>query len=72
VVTSADEYRQNARDCLERAREANSLNDHAYWTGMAQLWLQFAQHLEGLERLVEDAKPLTGGFGDSSAPMGLN
>src|SRR5438128_1022445 len=57
-VSFAAEYRQNAYDCLSRAREAGSLNDQGYWAGMAQLWLQLAQHAEdydaGTDPLMAD------------------
>jgi hypothetical protein len=39
-------YRNSARDCMERARNAKSSDDRARWLARAQLWLQKAQETE--------------------------
>jgi hypothetical protein len=47
----SQEFRLRAERCLELAREAMTVESHAHWIAMAQLWLNlgnFAEELDGL------------------------
>ena len=41
-----DDFRSCARECLDRAQNADTLPQRNHWIGMAQLWLNLAQHIE--------------------------
>jgi hypothetical protein len=41
-----EHFRDNARTCLDHAQNAQTLQQRNHWVGMAQLWLNLAQHLE--------------------------
>ena len=42
----ADEYRNNAEECLAQARGAYFDTDHAAWLMMAEAWLRLAEDVE--------------------------
>lgn len=42
-MTSANEYRSNAEDCLRMASLASDERDKPLWITMAQSWLRLAQ-----------------------------
>jgi DnaJ-domain-containing protein 1 len=46
-MTSPDEYRQFARDCLALAKRARSPSERQILTDMAQLWTQIGARTEG-------------------------
>jgi hypothetical protein len=54
-VELADEFRSRAQRCLKLAQDAPTLEAQAHWLGMAQLWLNLAQHAE-----QQDAQFLSG------------
>ena len=56
----SEEFRTNAQDCFERARNARTLENRIYWLGMAQFWLQLAQHAEE-QATVRNADPSNAG-----------
>ena len=49
----ADEYRNNAEECLAQARGACFDNDHAVWLMMAEAWLRLAEDVERSWRNAE-------------------
>ena len=42
----AEDFRRNATECLERSREAKSVEAQAEWLSMAEFWYQLAQQTE--------------------------
>jgi len=51
VVSSAEKYRQHARECLRIAQTSRDDEDRAIWISLAQAWARLAQHDEGREDL---------------------
>jgi hypothetical protein len=45
-MSSADNYRTNAEDCLRMAKAAAEERDRPLWATMAQSWLRLAEHAE--------------------------
>jgi hypothetical protein len=45
-MTSAEEYRSNAEDCMRRANVASEERDRPLWLAMAQSWLRLAELFE--------------------------
>jgi hypothetical protein len=41
-----DEFRENARACLELARKADSVESEGHWLAMAQYWYDLAEDAE--------------------------
>ena len=54
----SEQFRKQARDCLEFSRTANSLKSQGYWVVMAQFWFNLAQHAEDREA-IESIDPST-------------
>jgi hypothetical protein len=42
----SDEFRENARACLELSRKADSLESQGHWVAMAQYWFDLAVQAE--------------------------
>jgi hypothetical protein len=42
----SDEFRENARACLELSRKADSLESQGHWVVMAQYWFDLAVQAE--------------------------
>jgi hypothetical protein len=45
-MSHEEQFRANAHMCLDHAQNAQTLQQRNHWVGMAQLWLNLAQHLE--------------------------
>ena len=45
-VNLAEDFRRNATECLERSREAKTVEAQAEWLSMAEFWYQLAQQTE--------------------------
>ena len=45
-MSTADDYRTNAEDCLRMAKAAAEERDRPLWATMAQSWLRLAEHAE--------------------------
>jgi hypothetical protein len=45
-MSTADDYRINAEDCLRMAKKAAEERDRPLWATMAQSWLRLAEHAE--------------------------
>ena len=54
-MSSADDYRTNAEDCLRMAKTAAEERDRPLWATMAQSWLRLAEHAERVEPTAADA-----------------
>jgi hypothetical protein len=45
-MRTPEQYRQNAADCHERARESENPADRQYWLQLARHWLKLAATIE--------------------------
>jgi hypothetical protein len=45
-MSSTNDYRSNAEDCLRRAEAAADDRDGPLWATMAQSWLRLAEHAD--------------------------
>jgi hypothetical protein len=45
-VNLAEDFYRNATECLERSREAKTVEAQAEWLSMADFWYQLAQQTE--------------------------
>jgi hypothetical protein len=45
-MSSANDYRTNAEDCLRMAKKASEERDRPLWATMAQSWLRLAEHAD--------------------------
>jgi hypothetical protein len=45
-MSSANDYRVNAEDCLRMAKSASEDRDRPLWATMAQSWLRLAEHAD--------------------------
>ena len=45
-MSSANDYRVNAEDCLRMAKQASEERDRPLWATMAQSWLRLAEHAD--------------------------
>ena len=45
-MSSANDYRMNAEDCLRMATKASEERDRPLWATMAQSWLRLAEHAD--------------------------
>jgi hypothetical protein len=52
-MSSKDQYRLNAEDCLYRAKAAQDERDVPLWVTLAQSWLRLAEHAD---RVTEDLR----------------
>jgi len=55
-----EEYRENARACLELSRKSSSLDVQAHWLAMAQYWFDLADSSKAVTGVnaLEQARPL--------------
>ena len=51
-MSTPDEYRRLAGDCLRAAKEASSHNSHVLYLTMAQAWIDLADQLEARRQSV--------------------
>ena len=52
-MSSANDYRINAEDCLRMAK-ASEERDRPLWATMAQSWLRLAEHAERVNLVPDD------------------
>jgi hypothetical protein len=45
-MSTANDYRVNAEDCLRMAKKASEERDRPLWATMAQSWLRLAEHAD--------------------------
>jgi hypothetical protein len=55
-MSSANDYRTNAEDCLRMAKKASEERDRPLWATMAQSWLRLAEHAESVSLAPEAAE----------------
>jgi hypothetical protein len=53
-MSSANDYRINAEDCLRMAKNAAEERDRPLWATMAQSWLRLAEHADRVNLVPED------------------
>jgi hypothetical protein len=56
-MSTIDEYRTHAEDCLQRARADRNERDKPLWVTLAQSWLQLAEHADRVGSDVKSAGP---------------
>jgi hypothetical protein len=58
-MSTANDYRSNAEDCLRMASKASEERDRPLWATMAQSWLRLAEHADrrDLKFATEDSPP---------------
>ena len=56
-MSSANDYRINAEDCLRMAKQASEERDRPLWATMAQSWLRLAEHADRVNLAPEDSGP---------------
>jgi hypothetical protein len=54
-MSTRDDYRQNAFDCLRLAQTATDPSDKAMFVRMAQTWARLADQVATISSLVEHA-----------------
>jgi hypothetical protein len=56
-MTSIEQYRTNAENCLRRA--SNDTNEHgnALWVTLAQSWLRLAEHADRINSEIKHGAP---------------
>jgi hypothetical protein len=53
-MSSANDYRINAADCLRMAKQASEERDRPLWATMAQSWLRLAEHADRVNLVPDD------------------
>jgi len=53
-MSSANDYRMNAEDCLRMVTKASEERDRPLWATMAQSWLRLAEHADRVRFVPED------------------
>ena len=53
-MSSANDYRINAEDCLRMAQSTTEERDRQLWATMAQSWLRLAEHADRVNLVPED------------------
>ena len=53
-MSSANDYRINAEDCLRMAKQASEERDRPLWATMAQSWLRLAEHADRVNLVPDD------------------
>ncbi|HEY4404541.1 MAG TPA: hypothetical protein VGN55_07785 [Xanthobacteraceae bacterium] len=53
-MSTANDYRVNAADCLRMAKKASEERDRPLWATMAQSWLRLAEHADRFNLVPED------------------
>jgi hypothetical protein len=52
-MSTANDYRVNAEDCLRMAKKASEERDRPLWATMAQSWLRLAEHADRVNLVPE-------------------
>jgi hypothetical protein len=55
-MTSIDQYRAIAQDCLRRASSEQEESDKPLWVTLAQSWLQLAEHADRIDSEVRSGQ----------------
>jgi hypothetical protein len=70
-MSSANDYRINAEDCLRMAK-ASEERDRPLWATMAQSWLRLAEHADRVYLVPEDPTGDADQQEKDSAPQATN
>jgi hypothetical protein len=57
VMTSIEQYRANAENCLRQASTDHNEHDKPLWITLAQSWLRLAEHADRVNSEIRDGKP---------------
>jgi hypothetical protein len=74
-MSSANDYRTNAEDCLRMAKTALEERDRPLWATMAQSWLRLAEHADRASLVPALAPDVSADNGDqetAGAPQARN
>ena len=71
-MSSANDYRINAEDCLRMAKSASEERDRPLWATMAQSWLRLAEHADRVYLVPEDPTGDADQQEKDSAPQATN
>jgi hypothetical protein len=74
-MSSANDYRINAEDCLRMAQQALEERDRPLWATMAQSWLRLAEHADRVNLVPELAPEESAGDREqetAGAPQATN
>ena len=74
-MSTANDYRVNAEDCLRMAKKASEERDRPLWATMAQSWLRLAEHADRVNlapELVPDDCTGNGEQEKADAPQAAN
>ena len=52
-MSLADEFRNNAKECAEKAKQARTAEDRVHWLSMAQWWHRLAEHAQDQDAVQE-------------------
>ena len=55
-MTSIEQYRTNAEDCLRLASTDQNESDKPLWVTLAQSWLQLAEHADRINSEIKSGK----------------
>jgi hypothetical protein len=72
-MSSSNDYRTNAEDCLRMAKTASEERDRPLWATMAQSWLRLAEHADrarSAPELVPELAPEGASGNGAQAPAG--
>jgi hypothetical protein len=53
-MTSIEQYRTNAENCLRRATDDTNEHGNALWVTLAQSWLRLAEHADRINSEIKD------------------
>jgi hypothetical protein len=56
-MTSIEQYRTNAEDCLRQASADHNERDKPLWITLAQSWLRLAEHADRINSEIKSGKP---------------
>jgi putative IMPACT (imprinted ancient) family translation regulator len=56
VMTSIEQYRANAENCLRQASTDRNEHDKPLWITLAQSWLRLAEHADRVNSEIKDGK----------------
>jgi len=55
-MTSIEQYRANAENCLRQASTDRNEHDKPLWITLAQSWLRLAEHADRVNSEIRDGK----------------
>jgi putative IMPACT (imprinted ancient) family translation regulator len=56
-MTTIEQYRANAENCLRRASADDNEHGKPLWITLAQSWLRLAEHADRINSEIRDGKP---------------